>query len=98
MTQILVLRLSDPVSWLLVDATGGRLGPVSTGTLADAAPLAQDRRVIALAPGADVVLAEPELPVRSGARLAQVVPFALEEYLAGDVESFHFSVGKFGEG
>jgi general secretion pathway protein L len=98
MTQILVLRLGDPVSWVVVDAAGGRLGPVSTGSLADAAPLAAERRVIALAPGQDVVLAEPELPVRSGPRLTQVVPFALEEFLAGDVESFHFSVGKFGEG
>jgi len=98
MTQILVLRLSEPVSWVVVDATGARLGPVSTGSLADAAPLAADRRVIALAPGSQVVLAEPELPVRSGPRLAQVVPFALEEYLAGDVESFHFAVGKVGEG
>jgi general secretion pathway protein L len=97
MTQILVLRLSDPVSWVVVDASGGRLGPVSTGALTDAAPLAAERRVIALVPGTDVVLAEPELPVRSGPRLAQVVPFALEEYLAGDVESFHFSVGRFGE-
>jgi general secretion pathway protein L len=95
MTQILVLRLGDPISWIVVDAAGGRLGPVSTGSLADAAPLATERRVIALAPGHDVVLAEPELPVRSGPRLAQVVPFALEEYLAGDVESFHFSVGRF---
>jgi len=97
MSQILVLRLGDPVSWVLVDANGGRLGPVSTGSLADAAPLAAERSVIALAPGQDVVLAEPELPVRSGPRLAQVVPFALEEYLAGDVESFHFSVGRFGD-
>jgi general secretion pathway protein L len=97
MTQILVLRLGDPVSWVLVDATGGRLGPVSTGSLADAAPLAAERSVIALAPGQEVVLAEPELPVRSGPRLAQVVPFALEEFLAGDVESFHFSVGRFGD-
>lgn len=97
MSQILVLRLSEPVSWVLVDANGARIGPVATGTLADAAPLAAERRVIALAPGADVVLAQPELPVRSGARLAQVVPFALEEFLAGDVESFHFSVGKFGD-
>jgi len=97
MSQILVLRLGDPVSWVLVDANGGRLGPVSTGSLADAAPLAAERSVIALAPGQDVVLAEPELPVRSGPRLAQVVPFALEEYLAGDVESFHFSVGRFSD-
>jgi general secretion pathway protein L len=95
MTQILVLRLGDPVSWVVVDATGGRLGPVSTGTLEDAAPLAAERSVVALAPGQEVVLAEPELPVRSGPRLSQVVPFALEEYLAGDVEAFHFSVGRF---
>jgi general secretion pathway protein L len=98
MTQILVLRLSEPVSWVVVDAAGSRLGPVATGSLADAAPLAAERRVIALAPGSQVVLAEPELPVRSGPRLAQVVPFALEEHLAGDVDSFHFAVGKVGEG
>jgi general secretion pathway protein L len=97
MTQNLVLRLKEPVSWVVVDGTGARLGPVSTGSLADAAPLAAERRVIALVPGPDVVLAEPELPVRGGSRLAQVVPFALEEYLAGDVESFHFAVGKVGE-
>lgn len=97
MTQILVLRLTEPVSWVVVDATGGRLGPVSTGSLADAAPMAAERRLIVLAPGEDVVLAEPELPVRGGARLAQIVPFALEEHLAGDVESFHFTVGKVGD-
>jgi general secretion pathway protein L len=98
MTQILVLRLSEPVSWVVVDATGSRLGPVATGTFADAAPLAAERRVVALAPGSDVVLAEPELPVRSGRRLAQVVPFALEEHLAGDVDAFHFAVGKLDAG
>jgi general secretion pathway protein L len=96
MTQILFVRLADPASWVVVDAAGGRLGPVATGPLSDAVPLAQERRVIAIAPGADVVLAEPELPVRGGARLAQVVPFALEEHLAGDVESFHFAVGRAG--
>ena len=97
MTQILVLRLSEPASWVVVDASGARLGPVATGNLADAAPLAAERRVIALAPGTEIALARPELPVRSGARLAQVVPFALEDYLAGDVESFHFAVGKAGD-
>jgi len=98
MTQVLFVRLAEPVSWVIVDASGGRLGPVSTGSLADAAPMATERRVIALVPGPEIVLAEPELPVRGGARLAQVAPFALEEHLAGDVESFHFSVGKVGEG
>lgn len=94
MTQILVLRLGDPASWVVVDAAGSRLGPVATGSVADAAPLAAERRVVALVPGTDVTLAEPELPARGGARLAQVAPFALEEQIAGDVEDFHFAVGK----
>lgn len=94
MTQFLVLRLSEPASWVVVDDLGGRLGPVGTGDLADAVPLAAERRVIALAPAGDVTLAEPELPVRSGSRLLQVVPFALEEHLAGDIEHFHFALGR----
>ena len=49
--------------------------------------------MLVLAPGASITLARPELPVR-GSRQAQVVPFALEESLAGDVEQFHFAVGR----
>jgi general secretion pathway protein L len=97
MNQILVLRLGDPASWVIVDAAGARLGPVATGSVADAAPLAAERRVIALVPGSEVTLADPELPARSVARLAQVAPFALEEQLAGDVEDFHFAVGRQGD-
>jgi general secretion pathway protein L len=48
---------------------------------------------VLLVPGTEVTLAEPELPVRSGARLAQLVPYALEEQLASDVDTLHFAVG-----
>src|SRR5690606_31283561 len=62
--------------------------------LSDAAPAAAGRRVVVLVPGTDVLLAEPVLPLKSSAKLAQVVPFALEEQLAEDVEDLHFAVGK----
>lgn len=94
MSQFLVLRLADPVSWIITDAEGGRIGPVSTGSLADAAALAAERPLVVIAPGASVTFAEPELPVKGGARLAQVVPYAMEELLAGEVEQFHFAVGR----
>ena len=94
MSQFLVLRLADPVSWIITDADGGRIGPVSTGNLADAAPLAAERPLVVIAPGASVTFAQPELPVKSGARLAQIVPYAMEELLAGEVEQFHFAVGR----
>jgi len=84
------------VQWLLADATGGRLGVVMSGVLQDAAPLAATRRVVVLVPGSEVLLAEPILPVKSGAKLMQVLPFALEEQLASDVDDMHFAVGKRG--
>jgi general secretion pathway protein L len=100
MPEVLVIRLRDlsnsiaQAQWLLVDTTGTRLGSVIEGVLADAAALASSHKTIVLAPGTEVLLAEPVLPVKGGARLAQVVPFALEEQLAGDVEDMHFAVGK----
>jgi general secretion pathway protein L len=93
MNQFLVLRLANPVSWLIVGADGGRLGPVATGEFADAAPVARERQVVVMAPGSSVTLARPELPAKAGARLAQVVPYAMEESLAGEVEQFHFAIG-----
>jgi general secretion pathway protein L len=64
-----------------------------TGELADAAPVAAERQVVVVAPGSSVTLARPELPVKAGAKLAQVVPYAMEESLAGEVEQFHFAIG-----
>jgi general secretion pathway protein L len=97
MSETLVIRLraadDAAASWVIVDGNGARSGPVHEGPLAGAATLAQDRRVVLLLPGAEVGLSEPELPLRGGAKLAQAVPFALEEQLASDVEGLHFAVG-----
>jgi len=93
MNQFLVLRLANPVSWVVTGADGGRIGPVATGSLADAAPIASERPLVVIAPGSSITLAKPELPVKSGTRLAQVVPYAMEESLAGEVEQFQFAIG-----
>ena len=95
MAETLVIRLraapEAPASWLIVDANGARSGPTRSGAVADAVPLAAGRRVLLLVPGSEVTLAEPELPLRGGARVAQAVPFALEEHLASDVDALHFA-------
>jgi general secretion pathway protein L len=80
--------------WLIVDGSGARRGNVSWGSLNDAAALSRSHKTIVLVPGTDVLLAEPVLPLKGGAKLAQVVPFALEEQLAADVEDMHFAVGR----
>src|SRR5262245_12225289 len=103
MSEVLVIRLTGapdaqtqvvPAEWLIVDATGARRGNVEAGPLASAAPHAAGRRVLGIVPGTDILLAEPVLPVKSGTKLAQMVPFALEEQLATDIDDLHFAVGK----
>lgn len=104
MPDILVIRLKNAVmesdaaaEWLVVDGAGAPKGRVQAGPLALAAAASTGRRVIVLVPGTDVLLAEPVLPLKGSAKLAQVVPFALEEQLAADVEDLHFAVGKRGD-
>lgn len=96
--ESLVIRLPEaadaPASWLVLDAAGARLSVPQAGPLNLAAVLSPGKRVIALVPGVDVLLAEPELPIRGGAKLAQVVPFALEEQLAEDLDEMHFAIGR----
>jgi general secretion pathway protein L len=50
--------------------------------------------VCVLVPGADVLLADPELPARSGVKPQQLVPYALEEQLADNIEELHFAIGR----
>ena len=98
MTETLVIRLraseDAPASWLIVDANGARSGNVQSGPIADALALSQGRRTVLVLPASDVTLARPDLPpVRGAARIAQAVPFALEEHLASELENLHFAVG-----
>ena len=85
---------SVQVEWLTVDTDGTRQGNVQSGSLGDAAASAGARKIVVLVPGTAVLLAEPVLPLKSGAKLLQVVPFALEEQMATDVENLHFAVGR----
>ena len=98
MADWLLLRLprgaDQPATWLVVDPRGNPSGPPQTGPLSLAAPRAGGRRICVLVPGSDVLLVEPEVPMKAGVKLQQVVPFALEEQLADDIDDLHFAIGK----
>lgn len=98
MAETLVIRLpaqpNTPAGWMVVDGTGARVSVLQSGPLTLAAAQASGRRVVALVPGIEVLHAQPELPVRGGARLMQVVPFALEEHVADEIEGLQFALGK----
>jgi general secretion pathway protein L len=108
MSEILVIRLlgsvnsatpaETPAQWLLVDTHGARLGTVLQGRLGDAAMLAQGRKVVGLVPGTDTLSLNPALPALKGnTKLSQVVPYALEDQLAVDIDELYFAIGKRGK-
>lgn len=97
MAEWFVVRLGreegDPVTWVAVDGEGRLLATPGSGSLAQAAAHSAGRRVAALVPAGDVLLTDAALPAKTGAKLAQVVPFALEEQVADDIDALHFAVG-----
>ncbi len=98
MAETLFLRLprtaAEAASWLIVDARGAPVGPPQSGPLNLAAARTSGRRVCVLVPGTDVLLAEPEVPVKAGVKPLQLVPYALEEHLAEDIDDLHFALGR----
>jgi len=98
MADWLLLRLprtpDQAATWLVVDSRGVAQGPPQSGPLSLAAPRSAGRRICVLVPGTDVLVAEPELPTKAGTKLHQLVPYALEEQLADDIDDLHFAIGK----
>jgi general secretion pathway protein L len=98
MTSTLLLRLPHPsqqdAEWLPVDEAGFATGALQSGPLEAASAACSGAKVIALAPATQILLAEPELPPGSGAKLARAIPFALEEQLTEDIDQLAFAVGR----
>ncbi|HZO21596.1 MAG TPA: type II secretion system protein GspL [Steroidobacteraceae bacterium] len=98
MADWLLLRMprtpEELATWAVVDPRGNQVGPPQSGPLALAAPRAAGRRICVLVPGSDVLLAEPDVPMKAGTKLQQIVPYALEEQLADDIDDLHFAFGK----
>jgi general secretion pathway protein L len=95
MAERLGIRLHDdgPVEWLVLDEHGNRIGAIQRDTLDAIAPQAAGRRVTVFVPTAAVTLTSATLPSQNAQRIAQALPFALEERLSEDIEDLHFAAG-----
>jgi general secretion pathway protein L len=95
MAESLIIRLrhDEAPRWMVCNEDGQVLVNAVSGELLQAVPLAAGRRVIVLVSPGDALVTESDAPARSSAKLAQVIPFALEERVAAEVEDLHFAIG-----
>lgn len=89
MNEQLLIRIDadGALAWQQVGA-GARGRGAPPPTVRDAAT-----RIVALVPGTDVLLTRVDLPPASTGRLAQILPYALEDQLLDDVQNLHFAAG-----
>jgi len=96
MTEYLVIRLGQNpqqlAQWIAVDSSGARHGAPVAGALVDAVADIGTRQVIVLVPSTDVLSTTVDIPLK-GAKLIAALPFALEEFLADDIDQLHFAAG-----
>jgi general secretion pathway protein L len=95
MSESLIIQLRDGSAprWMVCNDDGQVLVNAVSGELAQAVPLATGRRVAVIVPGTDVLTTESDAPAKNAAKLAQVIPFALEERVADEIEDLHFAIG-----
>ncbi len=56
------------------------------------------RRCLVVVPGTDVLITRVELPTRRRDRIAQALPYTLEDRLIGDINDFHFASSRTASG
>lgn len=96
MAESLILYLRDGASpqWMVCNEDGQVVIDAVSGELSQAAPLGDTRRVIAILPAGEALVTESDAPAKSAAKLAQVIPYALEERVADEIENLHFAIGE----
>lgn len=100
MHETLILRLpaqgtDEPIPWLVWH--NGQQELIASGELDSVADLRQLKEkanrceVIVAVPGQDVLLTRVTLPAGTKRHLQRIIPYALEEELASDIEQLHFA-------
>ncbi|MEJ0084053.1 MAG: type II secretion system protein GspL [Pseudomonadota bacterium] len=96
MSETLVIHLRDgaPARWMVCNSDGQVVVNAVSGELAQATAMSTGRRVAVIVPAGDALATDSDAPAKGATKLAQVVPYALEERVADEIENLHFAIGE----
>jgi general secretion pathway protein L len=96
MSQSLIIQLRDGAApqWMVCNEDGQVAIEAVSGDLTQATAMTTGRRVVVILPAGDALATESDAPAKGAAKLAQVIPYALEERVADEIENLHFAIGE----
>ncbi len=80
-------QIESDLQWLVLDNSIDK--EIQQGTLQDLAQSAGESPVTLLYPASEILLLGLDLPVKTNNQIKKALPFALEDLLADDVETYH---------
>lgn len=94
--ESLIIHLREGASprWMVCNSDGHVVVNAMSGELVQAASMSAGRKVAVILPAGDALVTESDAPPKSAAKLAQIIPYALEERVADEIENLHFALGE----
>ncbi len=98
MSETLLIHYSidkpQQATWSLCNVAGELTGKISAGSLAELSAIATDHPAIVLLNSQCLHINQLQLPTQNLQKLLKAVPYAIEEFIADDIDNFHFVVAK----
>ncbi len=85
---------AQQATWSLCNIAGELTGKITSSTLSEISEISADHPVIVLLNSQCLHLNQLQLPTQNAQKLLKAVPFAIEEFIADDIDNFHFVAAK----
>ena len=95
-TLLIHYNIDDPhhATWSLCNDAGELTGKITTGTLEELSVVAPTHPAVVLLNSQCLHINQLKLPTQNMQKMLKAVPFAIEEFIADDIEDFHFVIAK----
>jgi len=81
-------------TWSLCDEAGELTGRITTGSLDELSAIADRQNAVVLLNSQCLHINQLQLPTQNLQKMLKAVPYAIEEFIAEDVDDFHFVIAK----
>jgi general secretion pathway protein L len=81
-------------TWSLCNEAGELTDRITTGTLEELSAVAERQHAIVLLNSQCLHICQLQLPTQNSQKMLKAVPYAIEEFIAEDVDDFHFVIAK----